>query len=137
MKLFRIKDIPYVGLIDEDTWTPMKCEEQPQFMSTGATSIISPPLSEAEALKFREQAMKSYEMAKLTEAAFQLSELLDSNPNDAKANYNLGVLLHTSGWSALAVKYLLKVVECSPEDSVAHSVLKYVDHHGFVQAQGI
>ena len=126
MKLFRIKDIPYVGFIDEDMETPIERHSVLEQHFIPSSPASGPPLSDAEALKRRENAMQHHDMAQITDAASVLSNLLDSNPNDTNANYNLGVLLHTCGWSGLAVKYLLKVVECSPEDSVAHSVLKYV-----------
>jgi hypothetical protein len=79
--------------------------------------------AEGDAAAHHTAALELYEAGDAAGALYSFSLTLAVEPTHTSAAYNAGVLLHSVGLSLLAVPFLAAVVEHTPQDATAHSVL--------------
>eukprot|EP00953_Heterococcus_sp_UTEX-ZZ885_P010689 6237-Heterococcus_DN1.PRE.1 len=80
-------------------------------------------VAEGDAAAHHTAALELYEAGDAAGALYSFSLALAADPTHTSAAYNAGVLLHSVGLSLLAVPFLAAVVEHTPQDATAHSVL--------------
>ncbi len=79
---------------------------------------------------FYNQGAKQFEANDLAEAQASFEKVLEIDPDHARAHYQLGLCLVSSGESAKAREHLEKFIELAPEDAEAQSarqMLPYLD----------
>lgn len=121
-------------------WTYLTYEDHPEqvitlmqqcgvckipYWSTNRTPFETQSPNSGTSKEWRELALEKANVGQYHEALQLLTRVIDNDPSDAIANYNLSAIIQMLPTipTRLAIPTLFRVVQSNPEDSSAHSIL--------------
>jgi tetratricopeptide (TPR) repeat protein len=111
------------AIVIDDATAANRAVNIPEFVNIPTDGLMKIDSPATEAYRLFDVALDLAKKGQYTEAIAEWKTILQLDPEQSKAEYNLGVALSETGKPEEAVEYLRKSLELNGEDANAHSNL--------------